>query len=264
MKIFWAWQADIPGAISRHFVRGALEEAVDRLKTPPDIEEPSVESRRTDLHLDHDTKDLRGQPEIAHEIFKKIGAANVVVADVTPVGVAKHGKREKPLMNPNVAIELGYAYGALKSDCFLTILNEAFGNTDSLPFDLAHRRHPIRYHLGLNSTKEEIAKAKEKLVNDLVIALRPYLIDGDTAKVTSDFKRATEKNGCAFYFAQDEAVAIWPRDRKPCFMPQESVFYIRVIPRTPLDGNLDVHLLREAARRYGEFDQPGEPFVQEN
>jgi hypothetical protein len=53
MKVFWAWQADLPGKIARHFVREALEEAIDELKQPRDIEEPPEESRRNDLHLDH-------------------------------------------------------------------------------------------------------------------------------------------------------------------------------------------------------------------
>ena len=86
MKVFWAWQADLPGKISRHLIREALEAAIEQLKQPRDIEEPPVESRRGDLHLDHDTKGLKGSPEIAHEIFTKIAAATVVVADVTPVG----------------------------------------------------------------------------------------------------------------------------------------------------------------------------------
>jgi hypothetical protein len=92
--------------VARHFVREALEEAIDELKQPRDIEEPPEESRRNDLHLDHDTKGLKGSPEVAHEIFKKIAASTVVVADVTPVGTTseEEGKPPKPLMNPNVAI----------------------------------------------------------------------------------------------------------------------------------------------------------------
>src|SRR5260221_5967170 len=149
MKVFWAWQADLPGKISRHLIREALEEAIEQLRQPRDIEEPDAESRRGDLHLDHDTKGLKGSPEIAHEIFKKIAAATVVVADVTPVGRGpdrpdKDGKpqKPKPLMNPNVAIELGYAYGKLSTESFLAVINEAYGNVDSLPFDIIHRRYP--------------------------------------------------------------------------------------------------------------------------
>jgi hypothetical protein len=123
MKVFWAWQADLPGKISRHLIREALEEVIDRLKQPRDIEEPPLVSRRDDLHLDHDTKGLKGSPEIAHEIFKKIDAATVVIADVTPIGRGpdlplKGGKPQEPklLINSNVGIELGYAYGKLGTD----------------------------------------------------------------------------------------------------------------------------------------------------
>ena len=129
MKVFWAWQADTPGKISRHFVRQALEDAIDRLRQPKDIEEPPEEARRANLHIDHDTKGLRGSPEIAHEIFKKIAASEVLVADVTPVGSsAATSTSQKSLMNPNVAIELGYAFGKIGTDRFLAVLNLAFGD----------------------------------------------------------------------------------------------------------------------------------------
>ena len=53
MKIFWAWQADLPGKVSRHFVREALEEAIAKLRQPKDIEEPSEEALfRLDAYLD--------------------------------------------------------------------------------------------------------------------------------------------------------------------------------------------------------------------
>jgi hypothetical protein len=38
----------------------------------------------------------------------------------------EEGKPPKPLMNPNVAIELGYAYGKLATDCFLPVLNLSY------------------------------------------------------------------------------------------------------------------------------------------
>lgn len=40
MKIFWSWQSDHPGAVSRHFVREALELAVASLNQELAIEEP--------------------------------------------------------------------------------------------------------------------------------------------------------------------------------------------------------------------------------
>jgi hypothetical protein len=103
MKVFWAWPSDRPGKISRHFVREALEGAIERLKQPKDIEEPPEEARRNDLHLDHDTKGLSGSPEIAHEIFSKIAAAAVFVADMTPVGQGRGRGGDHPV--PGLAAE---------------------------------------------------------------------------------------------------------------------------------------------------------------
>jgi hypothetical protein len=263
MKVFWAWQADLPGKTSRHFVRKALEAAIEKLKQPQDIEEPPAESRRADLHLDHDTKDLRGHPEIAHEIFKKIRASTVVIADVTPVGSAVSTSKKKPLMNPNVAIELGYAYGALKSDSFLVVLNEAYGDVDSLPFDLAHRRHPISYYLKPDASGEEIRNEQAQLVAKFVVALRPYLAEPAAESEKPTFSRATQENGPAFYFARGESIAKYVHGAGPCFMNESSVFYIRVCPKAPV-RNVDINLLRDSVRIFGEFDLPGAPFSQEN
>src|ERR1700738_2143684 len=123
MKVFWAWQSDHPGKISRHFVRDCLAAAIQQLKEPEDIEEPTVAAHRDALHLDHDREGLRGFKDLAAEIFKKIAASAVFVADVTPVGrtpsnEADDGSRSdgKHLMNPNVAIELGYGVGRITVD----------------------------------------------------------------------------------------------------------------------------------------------------
>jgi hypothetical protein len=40
MKIFWAWQFDLPGKIARHFIRDALEAAIAQANQSNDIEEP--------------------------------------------------------------------------------------------------------------------------------------------------------------------------------------------------------------------------------
>jgi len=72
--------------------------------------------------VDHDRKGLRGSPDLANEILKKIDASTVFVGDVTPVGKGVERKNDegaigqKSLMNPNVAIELGYALNSLSTD----------------------------------------------------------------------------------------------------------------------------------------------------
>src|SRR4051812_15217127 len=103
MKVFWSWQSDHPGKIARHFVRYALEQAINDLKQEPEIEEAG-----RDVELDHDRKGVPGSPDLAAVILEKIRNSNVFVADVTPVGQVD-GSPEKRLINSNVAIELGYA-----------------------------------------------------------------------------------------------------------------------------------------------------------
>jgi hypothetical protein len=258
MKVFWAWQADTPGKISRHFVRQALEDAIDRLRQPKDIEEPPEEARRANLHIDHDTKGLRGSPEIAHEIFKKIAASEVLVADVTPVGSsAATSASQKSLMNPNVAIELGYAFGKIGTDRFLPVLNLAFGDVADLPFDIAHRRRPIVYNLLPTASPHEIEEEKRKLTTQFVTALEPYIIGQETKEAVTSFEAAPAKIGKAIYFTDGEVLRNVQHLNREFAMPFREVFYLRVQPRTSIDGHLDVRKLRNNALQYGNFDFPG-------
>jgi hypothetical protein len=116
VKIFWSWQSDTPGKTGRHFVREVLQVVVDELKQSLEVEEPT---EREALHLDHDRKGVAGSPDLARVILEKIEQSVVFVADVTPVGTVHErpddqaSKVVKKIVNPNVAIELGYALHAL-------------------------------------------------------------------------------------------------------------------------------------------------------
>jgi len=103
MKVFWSWQSDHPGVVSRHLVHEALQLAVTSRNEELAFEEPERE-----VSLDRDRKGLPGSPDLASVILGKIRASDVFVADVTPVG-STAGEPPKKLMNSNVAIELGYA-----------------------------------------------------------------------------------------------------------------------------------------------------------
>jgi hypothetical protein len=139
-------------------IREALEEAIAILSVVPDIKEPPEAARRTNLELDHDTKGLTGMPDVAASILEKIAQASVFIGDVTPVGSTPKevDGKSKPMMNPNVAIEMGFALGKLTSARVLAVLNSAFGDPDGLPFDIKHKRWPITYSLGPDVTKKEI------------------------------------------------------------------------------------------------------------
>lgn len=61
------------------------------------------------IRLEHDTAGIPGTPDIASTIFAKIRDAGVFVADLTLLPHTGSGKRSP---NPNVLIELGYAFSA--------------------------------------------------------------------------------------------------------------------------------------------------------
>jgi len=137
MNIFWSWQSDHPGNISRHLVREALELAVASLNEELAIEEPERE-----VSLDHDRKGVPGSPDLANVIFEKIRGCDVFVADVTPVGTTP-SEPAQMLMNGNVAIELGYSLHAVTDRRLIMVMNAAFGARADLPLDLQHKAGPI-------------------------------------------------------------------------------------------------------------------------
>jgi len=121
VKVFWSWQSDHPGQISRHFVREALEAAISELSQSPEIQEAQRE-----VSLDHDRKGVPGSPDLANTILDKIRASDVIIADVTPVG-ATGGDPGKKLINSNVAIELRYSLGSLSDRRLIMVMNTYFG-----------------------------------------------------------------------------------------------------------------------------------------
>jgi hypothetical protein len=79
MKIFWSWQSDKPGKTGRHFVRAALLGAVDVLKQPDEIEEPTQTENRESIYLDQDRQHVSGSPPLADTIKQKIRDAAVFI-----------------------------------------------------------------------------------------------------------------------------------------------------------------------------------------
>jgi hypothetical protein len=158
MKVFYSWQSDTPREIGKDFIREALDAAVSSLELD-EAERPEV---------DQDTAGVLGSPVIAEAIFRKIQGARVVVADVTLTGQTPDGKR---LINSNVAIELGYAIGIHGDEVLLKVMNTHYGPPRDLPFDLTHRRWPLRFALPPNATPPD----KERVFQSLVSELRQIL-----------------------------------------------------------------------------------------
>jgi len=181
--------------------------------------------------------------------------------------VAEDGspREGKPLMNPNVAIELGYALAKLSDARLLMILNTAYGNRDGLPFDIKHKAGPITYQLAEGASKPEIAAEKVKLIAKLVEALgaiRP----AEVTVTSPAFKEVEPKIGKAFYFGDDEVLGQSKHHSKlEHVMPFRSVLYLRIIPTQPLVRPLPVDLLTKNAVDYGAFStHPSALLVREN
>jgi len=169
VKVFWSWQSDHPGRISRHFVRAVLELAIEQLNESPEIQEAQRE-----VTLDHDRKGVPGSPDLANTILAKIRASDVLVADVTPVGKTD-GTLPKRLINSNVAIELGYALDVLGDRRLIMVMNEHYGNRDDLPFDLRHKAGPVMYRLAPDGDAEEVSKVKRQFAGVMKRALKDML-----------------------------------------------------------------------------------------
>ncbi|SDW92447.1 hypothetical protein [Nitrosomonas oligotropha] len=126
------------------------------------------------IRLDHDTADIPGTPDIANTIFSKIRETGVFVADLTLLSQASTGKKSP---NPNVLVELGYAFSAINDSKVISVMNTAFGQPSDLPFDLSHKRWPIQYCL-LESEAEDKTKVsdiKKTLTDQLYTAIRLVL-----------------------------------------------------------------------------------------
>ncbi len=254
MKIFWSWQSDTSGKIGCHFVRNALAEAIEVLKQPNEIEEPSERATREAIELDYDRKGVSGSPDLANTIFRKIEQAAVFVADVTLVGETtvpdKKQAASKKLINPNVAIEYGYALRALTDERILLVQNRHFGEREDLPFDLKHKAGPIQFTLPPNATAAQIEAEKAKLRSVLVTALRPYLQLQGVAKVAFQERAATANP--AVFVGPDEVLArvgVKGTDEIEYTFAESRAFYLRLIPTTARAEAIKYTELYELARQ---------------
>ena len=104
--------------------------------------------------LDRDTANLPGSPDIPATILDKIDNCNVFVCDVS---IVQAGQR--PMPNPNVLFELGYAVKRLGWERVICICNEHYGEVKTLPFDVSKRRVKCYTLPPEDSDRTEIARS---------------------------------------------------------------------------------------------------------
>ena len=236
MKIFWSWQSDTPGKTGRHFIRKALNEAIEALKQPEDVEEPAVRELKDAVHLDHDRQGVTGSPWLLPTILKKIDASKIFVADVTPVSkisaTDRNGtaRREKRNMNPNVAIELGYALKSLTELNVLMVLNTHYGEREFLPFDIAGAAGPIMFNLPPDADAATLKSEAASLRRQFTDALRGFMAPLEAA--TPEFASTPHSSTPAVFFNIGEPLASFGEkyDRQNYTFDTDKGLYIRLIP----------------------------------
>ena len=223
--IFWSWQDDLPASSNREFIRECLAIAVKQVGDALDVDD----SDRVDL--DHDTKGAQGMVDISQTILKKIRASAVMVADVTPIGKTNRGK---PLPNPNVMVELGYAMNAIGFERIIPVLNNAHGSTDTLPFDIRNRRI-LTYALSTDATKNERKAKREALIRELVAAIKKNISEvRNERSATADFKVAdSDSETAGLWQAKWPIEHFGPFNMRAKVNPvQVSRAWLRVIPHS--------------------------------
>jgi hypothetical protein len=134
-SIFYSWQSDLNGRVTRSFIESALERVARSIAKDDTV--------RVEPVVDRDTAGLSGSPAIASSIADKISRSDVFVCDVSIVNTESQQRRTP---NPNVLVELGYASAVLGWDRVIMVQNTAFGGPEDLPFDLKGRR-VVQYNL---------------------------------------------------------------------------------------------------------------------
>lgn len=129
VTIFYSWQSDTRAAANRTLIQDALDNVARDLTEGAELS--------VDFVVDRDTQNVPGSPDIASTIFSKIDVSHIVVGDVT---IVNSGGKPRLMPNPNVLIELGYAFCAIEQENVILVQNTAFGGPERLPFDLRQRR----------------------------------------------------------------------------------------------------------------------------
>ncbi|MED9799907.1 MAG: nucleotide-binding protein [Prevotella sp.] len=122
--VFFSWQSDIKS--NRKIIQDSIAAACQIQK----------EKYGYEVEMDESTWNLPGSPSIEDAVLRKIAEADIVVCDITPIGVI--GQKQMP--NSNVVFELGFAMHALGQERIILMAKKGNWDLKDLPFDFNHRR----------------------------------------------------------------------------------------------------------------------------
>lgn len=234
LTVFYSWQSDSPKETNRNFIEAVLKKVVDRLGRDVELQKSL---RDEELVLDKDTKGVPGTPPIVDTIFGKISSCCVFVPDLTFVG---HTDAGRPIPNPNVLIEYGWALKVLGHASIVPLMNSAFGEPtpDALPFDMRHLRHPVTYHLQANDDPETKSRVKKDLIDQLTEHVK-LAISTKLASTPSiaPFEGTPSTTNPSVFLEKGETFIrvgrLGHEDQKLVLPPGQHLF-LRLIPSSPL------------------------------
>jgi len=183
-RVFYSWQSDLPNATNRGFIERALQEAAKSIGGDASVEVEPV--------IDRDTLGIPGAPDIAHAILEKIEKSDVFVCDVSIINT---DTEQRLTPNPNVLIELGYAFKSLGPSRVVLVMNTVFGKPELLPFDLRRKRVTPYVIASQDSDK---SKERHRLSSELETAVRTIITEQDKArpKAIPSGDKASLKSEC--------------------------------------------------------------------
>jgi len=241
LKVFYSWQSDLPNNTNRGFIQKALEDAAKEISN--DV--------TTDLEpvIDRDTAGVAGSPDIRQTILAKIESCDVFVADISVVGVTSN----RPMCNPNVLIEVGYALKCLGDDRVLLVQNTLNGQIEDLPFDLRGRRI-----IAYKASPAEIDKGvtRKELARVLSAALRK--IGGDLKEADKKSRQAENQRlfGLAMNFRSDRLSEIEVR-HLPVPLINKPLVALHIIPLESFREEREFDLKTLISRTYSKIRPMG-------
>ena len=130
--------SDLPDEENRQYIRKILDKDTKKIEKELGVK----------IIIDSDSRGDDGSDSIDSVIIKKITQCDIFVCDITPMNLLKYTpKQAKPIPNPNVMYELGFAVSALGWNRCIMVWNSKYGNLNYAPFDI--RNHStITYYSG--------------------------------------------------------------------------------------------------------------------
>ncbi|MEK4205488.1 MULTISPECIES: hypothetical protein [Paenibacillus] len=158
INVFYSWQSDLPNKKNRGLINDCIKNALNSIC--------ASHKHITEIHLESDSRNEIGTPDLASTIFSKIDVCDIFIADIS---IINSNTTNRLTPNPNVLIELGYASKSIGWTNILCIYNTEFGEVEKLPFDIRHRK-PVCYNTAEDNTyvKKQLIKSLELAISEII------------------------------------------------------------------------------------------------